>query len=562
MSKPARRFSATAVVFVLTGALLGGYFGGAAQADPERPEDLLWTFGDILARIEDNYVGDKPSSEVVEEAVAGMLRTLDPHSNYLNAESFGEMRDEQRGRFYGLGIQITKRGADKPLTIIAPIDDTPASRAGLQSGDIISHIEGEPTLELTVQQAVRRLKGDRGTEVTVTIVRPGTDDPFEVTLERDEIPIESIRVAYMLDERTGFIRLANFTSTTAEELDRAIEALSEQGMERLMLDLRGNPGGLLDQAVKVSERFIDSDKLIVYTRGRIPGSNEDYMSKGGVDRIDFPLIVLVDNSSASASEIVSGAVQDHDRGLVVGETTFGKGLVQRVIPLSNGGALAVTTAKYYTPSGRLIQRDYTDLDEYYLTRAEVPETADVPDGGRAVEDREVFHTASGRKVFGGGGIYPDHVVESQEVPGLLLRLLRDNLLFDYAVLWSNRHAELERDFALTPEDVAGFRAFLAEREFDFAGESFDTHRDAIVHRLQSQIARVRWDQVEESRVLARQDPQIQAALALFEEAKRLAELGAETPLGSPESDLRALARSVGSDAADASESVEGAGDTR
>jgi carboxyl-terminal processing protease len=525
-----------AITVLLFGGILGGIFGDRVQADSRRAEDQVWTFGRVLALVEDQYVGPVDSEELVENAILGMLATLDPHSNFLNAESFAEMRDEQRGKFSGLGIQITKRGSDKPLTIIAPIDGTPAHRAGLMSGDEISHIEGHATMEMTVQDAVRLLKGNKGTEVTITIQRPALNEPFDVTIERDDIPIESIRVAFLVKPDIGLVRIANFTSTTADELDGAIESLTEQGMKRLILDLRGNPGGLLDQAVQVSERFIPAGKLVVYTRGRIPGSNQDYVAKRGVERLDMPMVVLVDRSSASASEIVSGAVQDHDRGLVVGETTFGKGLVQRVIPLRNGGgALAVTTAKYYTPSGRLIQRDYTDLEEYYLRR---PDDDDREEQGNMDDlglfedktDAEVFYTASGRKVFGGGGIRPDYIVKAQRAPEILSRMIRQNLIFDFAVLHTNTHPELERGFEVGNPLLDELRSYLGQREFEFENADFAEHADVIKLRLRAQIARVKWDQIEEARVLAQADPQVQRALKVFDESSNLSERGA---LGEP-----------------------------
>jgi carboxyl-terminal processing protease len=525
-----------AITVLLFGGILGGIFGDRVQADSRRAEDQVWTFGRVLALVEDQYVGPVDSEELVENAILGMLATLDPHSNFLNAESFAEMRDEQRGKFSGLGIQITKRGSDKPLTIIAPIDGTPAHRAGLMSGDEISHIEGHATMEMTVQDAVRLLKGNKGTEVTITIQRPALNEPFDVTIERDDIPIESIRVAFLVEPDIGLVRIANFTSTTADELDGAIESLTEQGMKRLILDLRGNPGGLLDQAVQVSERFIPAGKLVVYTRGRIPGSNQDYVAKRGVERVDMPMVVLVDRSSASASEIVSGAVQDHDRGLVVGETTFGKGLVQRVIPLRNGGgALAVTTAKYYTPSGRLIQRDYTDLEEYYLRRPddEQPEELGNMDDLGLFDDKtdaEVFYTASGRKVFGGGGIRPDYIVKAQRAPEILSRMIRQNLIFDFAVLHTNTHPELERGFEISSPLLDELRSYLGQREFEFENADFAEHADVIKLRLRAQIARVKWDQIEEARVLAQADPQIQRALKVFDESSNLSERGA---LGEP-----------------------------
>jgi carboxyl-terminal processing protease len=519
--RPYRNYSIITLVVLAVGTLAGGFLGSPVDADSAKPEDQFWTFGRVLALVEDEYVGETDSEELVNDAIRGMLQQLDPHSNYLDEEAFAEMRDEQRGKFSGLGIQINKRGPDYPLTIISPIDGTPADRAGLQSGDVIAEINGEPTLELTVNGAVRKLKGPKGTSVTITIERPGPTEPFEVTIERDDIPVESIRVAHMLDGGVGLIRLTNFTSTTAKELDDTIATLTEQGMTKLLLDLRGNPGGLLDQAVQVSERFIPSGELIVYTRGRIRGSKADYVAKRGVERWEQPLVLLVDGSSASASEIVSGAVQDHDRGLIVGETTFGKGLVQRVIPLQQGGgALAVTTAKYYTPKGRLIQRDYSDFEQYYMTRSEV----DTGENGEIIPDagnEEVFLTESGRKMYGGGGIRPDHIIESPDPPTLIYRLVRENLLFDFSVRYANEHEDLEKGFEIDEVMLKSFSKFLAAREFEYETEEFDEAIEFFSLRIEAQIGRLRWGAEEESRILAGSDPQVQKALEVFGEAADL-----------------------------------------
>ncbi|MDH3626213.1 MAG: S41 family peptidase [Acidobacteriota bacterium] len=520
MTQPRRSLPVFPIAVLIIGAIVGGMLGSDAQADAGQAEDQFWTFGRVLSLVEEQYVGELESDELVENAIAGLLQTLDPHSNYLNPESFSEMRDEQRGKFSGLGIQITKRGADKPLTVIAPIDGTPASRAGLQSGDVISKIEGEPTIELTVQDAVRLLKGPKGSEVTITIERPGLDDSFDVTIGRDDIPIESIRVYHMLADGVGYVRIANFTSTTVTELDTAVTELSEQGMGRLLLDLRGNPGGLLEQAVQVSDRFVGEGDKIVFTRGRVAGSNQDYFAQRGADKIDLPLIVLVNGSSASASEIVSGAIQDHDLGLVVGETTFGKGLVQRVIPLRDGGALAVTTAKYFTPSGRLIQRDYTDVEQYYMNRNGELEPGDADDI-EGTSGAEIFFTDTGRKVFGGGGIHPDHTVENDNASQFILRLFRENQLFDFSVEFLSANPEIDKNVALTDEDIESFRAFLTAREVEFTPEEFAADRDLINLRLRAQIARIRWDANVESRVLSEGDKQIQKAIELFEEAEKL-----------------------------------------
>jgi carboxyl-terminal processing protease len=509
---------------VLGGAcLVGGLLSRGVEAEGDKSSSQVRTFGRILALVEDYSINKSTSEDLVEDAIQGMLHTLDPHSNYLNREAFGEMRDEQRGMFYGLGIQINKRGPDQPLTIIAPIDGTPAAKAGLQPGDVISKIEGQDTLALTVQDAVRKLKGEKGTKVTITIQRAGETAAFDVTLVRDEIPTHSVAHAFMVQPGVGLVRISSFTGTTTSELDEALQKLKSQGMERLILDLRSNPGGLLDQAVGVASRFIPEGKLVVYTRGRIAGSDQDYTAKGDV-RTNATLIVLVDHNSASASEIVSGSIQDHDCGLVVGETTFGKGLVQRVIPLRDGGALALTTAKYYTPSGRLIQRDYSNLDDYFLD-AELEDD----DAANAVDPEstghEVRRTDSGRPVYGGGGITPDYVVRAEHESGFLSRLRRENIMFDYAVRYVAAHPDLKPGFVVGDAGIKDFQAFLASRNFKYEPEAFEASRKGIDLRLRSQIGRVKWGAETESKILIEGDTQVQKALTLFDEAAKLEAAG-------------------------------------
>ena len=523
MSRSARR-SAGLTVLILGGAcLVGGLLSRGVEADADKSGNQVRTFGRILALVEDNSISKATSEDLVEDAIQGMLHTLDPHSNYLNREAFMEMRDEQRGAFSGLGIQINKRGPDQPLTIIAPIDGTPAAKAGLQPGDVISKIEGQDTLGLTVQDAVRKLKGEKGTKVTITIQRAGDNATFDVTLVRDEIPTHSVAHAFVVQPGVGLIRISSFTGTTTSELDEALQKLKGQGMERLILDLRSNPGGLLDQAVGVASRFIPEGKLVVYTRGRIAGSDQDYTAKGDV-RTNATLIVLVDHNSASASEIVSGSIQDHDCGLVVGETTFGKGLVQRVIPLRDGGALALTTAKYYTPSGRLIQRDYSNLDDYFLDAEledDAPSAVDPETTGH-----EVRKTDSGRAVYGGGGITPDYIVHSERESMIISRLTRrENLTFDYAVRYVATHPDLKQGFVFGDAGVKDFQAFLTSRNVTYPADEFEKSRKGIERRLRSQIGRVKWGAETESKILIEGDTQVQKALTLFDEAAKLEAAG-------------------------------------
>lgn len=538
-------FKVSIIAFLVIGGccLAGGLLADTARAEAKKPEDQLKEFGRVLSLVESRSVGDVETKDLVSDAITGMLQTLDPHSSYLPPEAFTEMRDEQRGEFSGLGIQIAKRGPDKPLTIIAPIEDTPAQRAGLISGDIISAIEGDDTIDMTVQDAVKLLKGGEGTPVTITVHRPSDGSSFDVTIIRAKIHTQSLRLAYLITPTTGYIQIINFTSTTTSELDLALGDLAAQGMEKLVLDLRGNPGGLLDQAVQVSERFLEEGQMVVYTRGRIPGADQEYLSGESASLVDIPLVVLVDNGSASASEIVSGAIQDQDRGLVVGQTTFGKGLVQRVIPLRNRGALAVTTAKYYTPSGRLIQRDYSDLEEYFYTRGgehqetqeegetEVFDSDPAPSTEKPLEDREVFRTTSGRKVYGGGGITPDYIVEVDRMPGLVSRMIRDNHIFDFSVRYHAEHPDLTPAFSVDQAVLDSFKSYLASKEFEYEADKFEEHSDLITLRLKARISFVAWDKVAESRVLAALDPQLQKALAVFEEAAGLARAAREAAPG-------------------------------
>jgi carboxyl-terminal processing protease len=540
MTSSTRRNVILSCLVLGAAVLLGGTLDGRVEAQTAAPsESRIRTFGQILDKVEQNYAGKLENTELVESALQGMLRTLDPHSNYLNRDAYTEMKDEQRGQFYGLGIQITKRGPDKPLTIIAPIDDTPASRAGLQAGDVIFKIEGDETIGMTVQQAVRRLKGERGTPVTITIQRNGESDFFDVTLYRDAIPTKSLPLAYLMAPDTGFVRISNFTSTTGAELDAAIKRLRAEGMTRLVLDLRSNPGGLLEQAVQVSEKFLPPGKMVVYTRGRVPGSDQDYLAGRGGERFDLPLIVLVDRHSASASEIVSGAIQDHDRGLVVGETTFGKGLVQRVIPLRDGGALALTTAKYYTPAGRLIQRDYSDLDDYFVhPEMDEEELEQGPEAPTEIEKREIRHTDAGRVVYGGGGITPDYIVRAERATPVLSRLIRENLVFDFAVRWLAAHPDVPKEIVAGDAMIEEFRQFVRGRGTAISEDEFTKDKDTIALTLAARIAAVKWGSEAESRILSKRDPQVQKALTLWEEAERLARRGEE---GRREKDRQAAA---------------------
>lgn len=316
--------------------------------------EKLKTFSEILSLLEANYVEKVDANDLIDGAIRGMLKTLDPHTSYLPPEAFTQMKVETSGRFGGLGIEITiKKGI---LTVVTPIEDTPAFKAGVKSGDRIIKIEDESTLDMTLSDAVERLRGKIGTEVNITIFREGMEEPLKVTLERANIQVKSVK-SKIFEGSIGYVRIRSFTKTTSRDLDKVLDKFREKQVKKLVLDLRNNPGGLLNQAVEVSDRFLKPENLIVYTQGRTEEQNMRFTTHDRVQRVAYPMIILVNGGSASASEIVAGALQDSSRAIILGTQTFGKGSVQTIIPLSDGSALRLTTARYYTPSGRVIQEN-------------------------------------------------------------------------------------------------------------------------------------------------------------------------------------------------------------
>ena len=334
------------IIVVLVSICTGVVMANRHPFQSERYEDLK-IFTEVLSYVEANYVEEVEPERVVHGAIRGMLRSLDPHSSFMPPQMFGEMQVETEGRFGGLGIEITIR--DDVLTVVAPIEETPAYRAGIQAGDQIVLVEGESTKDMTLIEAVKQLRGPEGTEVTIGVFRPGFTEPKEFTIVRAIIKIKSVRWT-RLPEEVGYIKVRSFQKTTVKEVKEAIRELESQGMSALVLDLRNNPGGLLDQAISVSEVFLEDGKLIVYTKGRLPNQEMKGFSKGGNIWSSQPLAILINGGSASASEIVAGALKDWDRATLIGTQSFGKGSVQTIIPLSDGSGLRLTTAKYYTPN--------------------------------------------------------------------------------------------------------------------------------------------------------------------------------------------------------------------
>jgi carboxyl-terminal processing protease len=513
-------------VVVLISSTLGGVVGGKVLSNEKLVSDHMKHFTALLAVVEDSYVDKIPTHKVVGGAINGLLNSLDPHSNFLDEEAYASLQEEQHGSFYGLGITI--QSINGILTVISPIEGTPAYKAGLRAGDVISEIEGEPTKGQPTNQLLKKLRGPKGTKVTITIERQGWEKPIRITIVRDEIPVNSVSYAFIVPPSTGYIRIKNFTETTTDELEYSLKKLKEQGMKQLIIDLRFNTGGLLDQAIKVSDLFLEKGAVVVSTKGRVPEANTTYRCSDNNGYEDMPLVVLVNRSSASASEIVAGAIQDHDRGVVVGTTTWGKGLVQSLYRLGSNTALALTTARYYTPSGRLIQRDYSrSFYDYYYTDLGVDEST---------ESREKRYTDTGREVFGGGGITPDVKVEPKTATKFMDLLNSEYVFFNFAKRFAasdERKVQsetspiisnlrvIDRTFQVDQRTLEEFKDLLRNTKIQFTETDFQENLPQIKNQIRQEIFTALWGPEEGYKVASAQDKQIQTALEVFPKAEAL-----------------------------------------
>jgi carboxyl-terminal processing protease len=467
-------------VLVIVAAIITVGIGSLVLARSSNAIESVMLFDEVMKKVRSEYVTRTDLDKLFEGAINGMLDTLDPHSQFLSKKQYDDLMVSTHGSFGGLGIEIDIR--NDWLTVIAPIEGTPADRMGLRGGDRIVKIEDNSTRGITMTEAVQKLRGKKGTEVTITIQREGEPDLLDYTIVRDIIKIKSVPFSSMLDEELGYVRIAGFSDDTSDELRRAIKELKQGGMQKLIIDLRRNTGGLLTQAIEVSEFFLEPGQTVVSTKGRRREQNREYNAGSRAVGGDYPLIVLVDNQSASASEIVAGAIQDLDRGLVVGLPTFGKGTVQSVMRLAGGGALKLTTAKYYTPSGRNINKEDDPNDESAIV---LPE-GDLPDSSHT------YYTAGGRAVYGGGGIRPDVEVEPEEMPKVASRLARKGLVFEFAVQYVANNADISEDFGEGPALIENFKEFLAEKEFEYTDEEFAEGEEFVGVMLRSEVARKVW----------------------------------------------------------------------
>jgi carboxyl-terminal processing protease len=513
----------TAVAFLAAVTVLGGLIGPRLVAVPDATSTGMKEYADLLATTRAWYADEIAPSKLVYASIHGMLSGLDPHTNFLEPEEYGAMQERQRGSFYGLGIIISKRNGK--VTVITTLEGSPADRLGIRAGDIIDRVEGQPIDDLAVDAVVRKLKGPKGTKVRVTIVRPGLPEPLQMTVTRAEIPTNSVSYAFMIEPGVGYIRLKDFTQTSSQELGEAWDRLEKQGMKKLLFDLRANPGGLLDQAVGVSDFFLSKGDKVVSTRGRTGGSDQAFLAPGKHTKARLPVVVLLNKGSASASEIVAGAIQDHDRGLIVGQTSWGKGLVQSVFNLSDGAGLALTTAKYYTPSGRCIQRDYKDVLEYIA-----PEAPD--DGGdegtESTTGRDTFRTDASRTVYGGGGITPDVFIKPDTLSRFAVTLYARGLFFEFAVQYRAKNPDVPRDFQVTDAVRDEFLRFLeGKSELGWDGkarEMYAAEKDPKVleRAIREELLTAVYGREVGYRSSLDGDVVVKKALSLFPEAERLA----------------------------------------
>ena len=526
------RFFPAAMLAVLLSAVLGGVFGSSVVQTQDELSQQYRVFTTALSVIDREYVEKLPSDRLVYGAIDGMLKTLDPHSSFFDPKEYARMRERQEGRYYGLGITI--QAIDGDITVMSIFEGSPAYKRGLRRGDIIARVEGQDAKGWTSDDAVKKLKGPKGTKVNISLRRRGYEGLIDMDVVRDEVNIVTVRGAFMIDKETGYVKLAEFSETSDHELGAALEQLTAKGMKRLVFDLRDNPGGLLDQAIRVSNRFLPQGDLIVYQRGRIPNSDQDYRATEPSDYTHLPIVTLVNRNSASASEIVSGALQDHDRALVVGETTFGKALVQSVYRIAESAGVAVTTGRYYTPSGRMIQRPWDGTFDEYLTYTLRDQKQD-----RERSSADLKYTDAGRKVYGGGGIEPDKFLAGPVEgfnPTRFGRLLYARQSFasfadqftaegDTRMQAANKGKKsIARGFVVTDAMLSDFRAMLESQKVRIDDAAFKQDDGFIRAMIHFDIDAALFGMDEARSNLIAKDPQAQFALAQFAEAQKLTDM--------------------------------------
>jgi carboxyl-terminal processing protease len=561
-ARMSKKFTIVATSIVLAGALFGGIVGSARRLrrstapvtvnSYRASDDIEKDYDEAISTITSNYSGDIDYEKATQAAIQGMLSTLDPHSMYFPFSEFKKLKEDQDSRFYGIGVSIVQHRDG--VYVQSAVEGTPAARLGLRYGDRILEVDGKDARDWTSEQVSKNVRGGRSEPVTIKVERAGSEAPLYFTIVRDAVPLPTIKNAYMIRPGTGYIGLTGgFQRSSDDELREAFKKLHDQGMRQMVLDLRGNPGGLLDQAIEVAGEFLPRGQVVVSVKGRTEYSEPIVYKSSGSDPESLPLVVLINRNTASASEIVAGAIQDHGRGLIVGETSFGKGLVQRIFQLPFNTGLTLTTARYYTPYGRSLQRDYSSGSIYdYFTRHDASEARPQPNpGSRNIESPlalasptphpqtgPAVKTAAGRVFYGGGGITPD--IETKEpvnTPGRLriaeaafyfTRQLAAGLvpgLESYRVekVQYGRNAR-PTDFPVTDRLVEAFRNFIrSDAVYQLTPAQIDEELDFTKLRLREEIITASFSNDAGARVLLDSDTQVLRALEALPDAKRLAE---------------------------------------
>lgn len=533
-----RNFVVLTMILVVVGGLLGGLFGRlpmrSSAGTAVTAEKIESDYSEAVNLIDNNYVGQVDHEKVSDRSIQGMLWTLDPHSSFFTRDEFRKLNEEQASQFYGIGVSILQHRDGVYIQSVIP--NTPADKVGLRYGDRVISVDDKDAKDWSVSEVSKNVRGEKGTSVKVKIARVGVSNPVEYGITRDGVPLPSVRNYFMLPNGTGYVGLTGgFQETTADELDIAIADLKKQGMKNLVLDLRGNPGGLLPQALEVASRFIPGGQTIVSVKGRSRyAMSQDLKAIDGKNQ-DFPLVVMINGGSASASEIVAGAIQDYGRGLIVGSNSFGKGLVQRIFPMLYGTGLTLTTARYYTPFGRSLQRDYSNGSIYdYYTHGEdldgTPEAAPTPVGSPVP-------TANGRVLYGGLGIEPD--VKVAEPFSVLRSRISEAAFFFVRQLAAGQVAGFEEykvdrqnfkqnvqpgDFPIGDKLVDAFGRFVtSDKDLGLTADNIASQADYAKTRLREEIATANFSNEAGVQVLIERDPQILKALDAMADAKKLNE---------------------------------------
>jgi carboxyl-terminal processing protease len=500
----------------------------AKAANSDDMQDSVKQFTRVLSVVERNYADPVDVDKAIYDgAIPGMLHVLDPHSNFFDPKQYALFREEQEGKYYGVGMIVTSR--EEPclpseaktescnVTVVqAPFVNSPAYKAGIRPGDVILKVDGKKCTGLTTTEVADMLKGAKGTTVHISLGREGWEQPIEVTVVRDEIPRPGVEYSTMVKPSIGYVRVFTFNETTDEDLSQALKQLDASKLDGLIIDLRGNGGGLLNQAVGMADMFLDKGELVVSHRGRASAEHSYYAVRGN-QGVEVPLVFLVNNGSASASEIVSGAIQDHDRGLIVGETTFGKGLVQTQFPISDDTALLLTTARYYTPSGRLIQRDYKNVTLYdYHYNPQPPQAP------------EVKLTDTGRQVYGQGGITPDVVLAEPKPTEFEDFLERRGVFYpgpqgvgDFVRFYLGERPTVTHDFVADDSVVAQVKKYLTQEHIDFNDQKIQDNLSWLKWEIKREVFTTVFGLNDGYKVALENDPQLDKAVASLPQAKAL-----------------------------------------